>query len=61
MTAEINALRGPLLSSTSHAHFKKVNQHPVYIKDALIILDGDKIIDFGHRKNYRTSFLMMLQ
>tara|TARA_R110002049_G_scaffold225521_1_gene397436 strand:- start:56093 stop:56323 length:231 start_codon:yes stop_codon:yes gene_type:complete len=49
MTAKITALRGPLLNSTSHANSENVDR-PVYIEDALIILDGDKIINFGPRK-----------
>ena len=44
---QTSALRGPLLSSTYNPRFPDVNDSFVYIKDALIILDGDKILEFG--------------
>ena len=47
MASRIHALRGPVLSSTHNSRFPMSTNTPTYLKDALVILDGDKIIDFG--------------
>lgn len=47
MTAKITVLRGPVLSNANHSQFEGISLTPVYIKDAFIILDENKIIDFG--------------
>ena len=47
MAGQLTVLRGPLLNSTHDLHSSWPGKSIVYIKDALIILDGNKIVDFG--------------
>ena len=47
MPAQLSALRGPILNSTYNSQVTDSGESLVYIKDALIILDGDNIINFG--------------
>lgn len=41
------ALRGPLLNSTEYPNSSRYDNSFIYIKDALIILDGNEILEFG--------------
>lgn len=46
MPAQLSASRGPILNCTSNS--RTISGSPLtYIKDALVILDGEKIINFG--------------
>ena len=47
MASRLYALRGPVLCSTQNSRFPMSSNTPTYLKDALVILEGDKIIDFG--------------
>ncbi len=47
MSRQLTVLRGPLLNSTQNTRSHLPDKSFVYIKDALIILDGNKIVDFG--------------
>ena len=47
MSAQIIAIRGPLLNCTHNPGAPDVGDSLVYIRDALILLEGGKILEFG--------------
>ncbi len=47
MPAQLSALRGPILNCTYNSQITDPGKSLVYIKDALVIMDGDNIISFG--------------
>ena len=47
MSEQMSAYRGPLLSSTYNPRIPESNDSLIYIRDALIILKGDNIVEFG--------------
>lgn len=53
MSAQITAIRGPLLNCTHDTRFPDSSDSMVYIRDALIILDNEKILEFGPAKSLK--------
>ena len=53
MCAQKIALSGPVLSITPSSSAPGSDDSLVYIEDALIILDGDKILEFGPAKDLK--------
>lgn len=47
MSEQITALRGPIVNSTRDPRIPESNDSLVYISDAVIILKGNKIVEFG--------------
>ena len=53
MCAQKIALSGPVLSITHSSSAPGLDDSLAYIEDALIILDGDKILEFGPAKDLK--------
>ncbi len=51
MATIITVLRGPALSSTFKSNSSCIPENTVYERDALIILENDKITEFGPAEN----------
>ena len=53
MCAQKIALSGPVLSITPSSSAPGSDDSLVYIEDALIILEGDRILEFGSAKDLK--------